>query len=80
MQEAEAVFTVRHEAYPYYELERLKSLVTLKMEAICPSETSIPTRATRYEVPEDIFHSYCCALHNSPKLFITSNLIYSTNI
>jgi hypothetical protein len=43
----ETVFAVRREAYTHYELGILKSLVTLKMEAICSSET-------RYRVPEDM--------------------------
>jgi hypothetical protein len=52
----EALFTVRREAYPSYELGRFKSLVALKMEAIWPTETSVLTTATRYKVPEDISH------------------------
>jgi hypothetical protein len=46
---------LRREAYPGYELGRLKCLVTLKMEAIFSSETLVPTRATRHKVPEDNF-------------------------
>jgi hypothetical protein len=35
---------------------------TLKMEAICSSETSIETqRTTRHHIPEyDTLHNYCC--------------------
>jgi hypothetical protein len=43
-----------YEAYPLYDLGRLKSLDTLKMEAISSSETSVITRATRYIFREDI--------------------------
>jgi hypothetical protein len=41
----EALCPVRREAYPRYELGRLKSLVTLKMEAICFCRRSVLTRA-----------------------------------
>jgi hypothetical protein len=39
---------------------KIQSLVTLKMETICTSETSAPlTRATRRHIPEDhIPHTY----------------------
>jgi hypothetical protein len=40
--------------YPRCELRRLESLVTLKMEATCSSETSVLfTRATRRHIPWD---------------------------
>jgi hypothetical protein len=46
----EALFTLRLEAHPRYDLGKFKSIVTLKMEAICPSETSaLITRVTPYK-------------------------------
>jgi hypothetical protein len=45
---------VSREACSLYELGRFKNLVTLKMEMICYSETSVLTRATRCKVPKDI--------------------------
>jgi hypothetical protein len=50
-----APFTVCCKAYPRYELERFKSLITLQMKVICSSETSVLTTATSYKVPDDIF-------------------------
>jgi hypothetical protein len=50
----EAPFAVRPEAYPLSELRRFKFLVTLKMEAICSSETSVLTRVTLYNISKDI--------------------------
>jgi hypothetical protein len=36
-------------------------VVTLMMEAICSSKTSVLTRATWHNSPDDgIFHSHCC--------------------
>jgi hypothetical protein len=43
---------------PRYELGKF-SLVTLKMEAICSSETSVLlTRAKRHDIPEDNILNY----------------------
>jgi hypothetical protein len=53
----EALFTIHFKAHPCYELGRFKSLVTLKMEAICSSEMSVLTTAIQHKVPEDIFHT-----------------------
>jgi hypothetical protein len=52
----EAFFAVHHEAYPCYELERFKSIITLKMEATCSSEMSVLTRVTWHKVPKDIYN------------------------
>jgi hypothetical protein len=52
----EAHFAVRRKAYPLYELRSFKSLVTLKIEAICSSETTVLTRATLHKIPKDIYN------------------------
>jgi hypothetical protein len=46
---------VRREAYRRCELARFESVITLNMEAICSSETSVLTTATWCKVPKDIF-------------------------
>jgi hypothetical protein len=51
----EALFAVRREARTRYELGKSKILLTLK-KTTCSSETSVLTRATRYEVSEDTFN------------------------
>jgi hypothetical protein len=40
---------------PAHASSSLADLCTLKMEAIRPSETSVHTRCTRRQIPEDIF-------------------------
>jgi hypothetical protein len=47
----EALVTDRLEAYPRYKLGRFKSTITLKMEAMYLSETSVPTRVTGRHIP-----------------------------
>jgi hypothetical protein len=45
----EVLFAVLREVYPRYEVRRAKSLVALKMEAICFSETSVLSGDTCYK-------------------------------
>jgi hypothetical protein len=52
----EALLLVRRVAYPHYELGRFKRLITLKVEAVCSSVTSLLPTVKRYEVPGDICH------------------------
>jgi hypothetical protein len=51
---------VRREAHLRCELERFKSLVTLKMEAMFCSETSVLTTATRCNISKGFHHCYSC--------------------
>jgi hypothetical protein len=48
---------------------------TLKMEAICSSETSVATQqTTRHHIPEDdTLHSHCCENLKSYKVYSTFN-------
>jgi hypothetical protein len=52
--EHEALCVVRREAYPRWQLGRFENLITMKMEAIYSSETTVPTRATRYNISKGI--------------------------
>jgi hypothetical protein len=52
----EALFTVHCEAYPRCKLGRFKSFITLKMEAICFSETLALTTDTWCNISKDIHH------------------------
>jgi hypothetical protein len=54
----EALFAVRREASSRCVLERFKIVVTLKMETICYSETSVLTISTRCNISKDIHHCY----------------------
>jgi hypothetical protein len=49
-----------HEAYPHYDLGKFKSFITMQMEALCFSITSVLTTATWYKVPGDIFQYKAC--------------------
>jgi hypothetical protein len=44
-----ALFAVRCQAYPRYELGSFKNFITLKMEATCSTETSALTRLRVFE-------------------------------
>jgi hypothetical protein len=53
------------------------NFVTLMVEAIRSSETSIPTRATRSHIPEyDNIHNYLCENLKSCVLQIITFIIY----
>jgi hypothetical protein len=50
----EAFFAVQ--AYPRCELGRFKSLITLKIEAVCSSRMSVLSKATQCNISKDTHH------------------------
>jgi hypothetical protein len=54
----EAFFATHLEAYLQCDLGRLKSLIILKMEAICSSDTSVVARSIWCNISKDIHRCY----------------------
>jgi hypothetical protein len=54
----EALFTLRREAYPPYELGKFKSVVTLKKALICSYISLVLTRTTRYKISVGTYNWY----------------------